>query len=384
MNLPTRRIIALAILVGLLAIAGAGLTASDVGRAVTFSCADDEATVAARGGPRATLGAATVYVGYRQVTANNQDPIVVKFSGGEQVWCRTDYEQTGVDGRAYGVLWDADGLYVVFSVDGGNYDFNFGTANGWLRSYGAGGGPKVAVISQLDPADGRPVHGTFLSAQLSNGNTNSLEVLDLCRVQDEIRVVANSWYSPRDVAGRRLTACEGSSPLDYVIAFRPDLTGASAVSSEACGVVDARIQRGCDVRPELAITVATRPHLVSAGDSVTGTVRFANIGQTAADSITVSVTLPVSFTLDSLLAAGVPLTESLAAPPHYVWTGGPLEPGAAGGITATGQISATAPPGFYTLRATIASADAAIAPTSHQISVGVDVLSYYLPLVLRH
>lgn len=228
-----------------------------VGEAVTFSCADDEATVAARGGPRASFNGATVYAGYRQAAANNKNPLVAQFdAGGVQTWCRTDYETTGVDGTAYGVLWDEGGLYIVFSVDGGSYDFNFGTSGGWLPSYGSGGGPKVAVIARLDPATGDPLDGTFVSAVLSDGKTNSLVVRELCWVpgatgDGHLRVVADSWYAPRRADGSRMPNCAGSSPLDYAVDLSASLTGALAVSSFACREVDPDLSLGCILDPRV-------------------------------------------------------------------------------------------------------------------------------------
>ena len=356
---------------------------ADVDDAVTISCAEDEATIAARGGPRASLGGATVYVGYQQVSSNNQNPIVVQFSGGERQWCRTDYEQTGVDGTAYGVFWDAEGLYVIFSVDGGSYDFNFGASNGWLSSYGAGGGPKIAVISQLDPATGDPLHGTFLSAVLSNGKTNSLVARDICRVGDEIRVLADSWYAPRHLDGRRIESCEGSSPLDYAIAFSLDLTTARAVSSVACGVMDEALSTGCAA--DLYIAPAARPARVSAGDAVTYTLAFGNAGGLSVPDSAISATLPAPFALHQIAHAGMPLTLTTQAPPFYAWDGAPLPPNSAGILTFTGRVTTTTPPGFYPLHASISSSASDATPSNNEatITLGVDVLSTYLPVAIK-
>lgn len=356
---------------------------AEVGGAVTFSCADDEATIAAKGGPRASLGGTTVYVGYQQVSSHNQNPIVAQFSGGERQWCRADYEQTGVDGTAYGVFWDAEGLYVIFSVDGGSYDFNFGASNGWLSSYGAGGGPKVAVISQLDPATGDPLHGTFLSAVLSDGKTNSLVVRDICRVGDDIRVLADSWYAPRHTDGRRIESCAGSSPLDYAIAFSPDMTTARAVSSVACNVVDEDLSTGCAA--DLYIAPSVHPARVSAGDAVTYTLAFGNAGGVAVPDLTISATLPAPFTLHQIDHAGIPLTLTTQAPPFYAWDGATLPPNAAGILTFTGRVTTTTPRGFYPLHASISSTGSDAMPGNNEttIALGVDVLSIYLPVTTK-
>ncbi|MFP4395303.1 MAG: hypothetical protein ACLFTI_08575 [Anaerolineales bacterium] len=41
---------------------------------MVISGAEDEATIAAKGDPRVSLGGATVYGGYQQVSSNNQNP----------------------------------------------------------------------------------------------------------------------------------------------------------------------------------------------------------------------------------------------------------------------------------------------------------------------
>lgn len=194
---------------------------------------------------------ATYVIGYRQVSSINQDAILVKFSAaGEKVWCRQDYDTAPPDSRGYGLLWREPFLYAVFSVDGGGSGFD-ALADGWLRSYNdassGGGGPHVAVILQIQPESGDALHGTFITSRLSSGAVNSLQVTEMCGVGENVRVVANAWYSPRRTDRTRIPNCAGASPLDYVIEFTPDLRQATAVSSFACGEVNPALVGGCAV-----------------------------------------------------------------------------------------------------------------------------------------
>ncbi|MEM1001545.1 MAG: hypothetical protein AAGH46_02725, partial [Bacteroidota bacterium] len=97
-------------------------------------------------------GAATVNfnetyfaIGHQQITANNQDPILMRFDNGELAWSRADYETNLSDGTGTGVIYDPtnDRLHVVFTstgVDGpSETDYRRFTTNGWLSNYGFGG-----------------------------------------------------------------------------------------------------------------------------------------------------------------------------------------------------------------------------------------------------
>ncbi|MGF1662576.1 MAG: hypothetical protein ACFCVG_08910 [Kineosporiaceae bacterium] len=217
---------------------------SDVGPAEVypFSCGDSEAAVAASGAPHVIAGSGAVYVGAQQVEGDNQDPRVVRFEGGEQVWCRDDLETSGDDGRAYGVLWSGDRLYVVVSAVGTqgepSGDLRRYTGSGWLTSYtdaspGGGGGAEVSVLVQLDPVTGEAVAGTWLTAVTADGETNSLVVTALATVGGDVVVDADAWYSPRGADGRPL-ACSGSSPFPTRYTFAPDLSAVVDVRARGC------------------------------------------------------------------------------------------------------------------------------------------------------
>lgn len=170
----------------------------------------------------------TFFIATVQVSADNQDPVVIAFSNGVKLWAKQDYETTPPDSTGLGLASDGTDLYAVFTVDGGTYDtpfFTDYTSGGWIISYGQGGGSKVTVILKLDPADGTPEAGTFVIAKLSNGNSNSLLGTGLQIHSDHLLFTADSWYSPLDVNKERISV-SGSSPFDYRLTLKKDLSGA--------------------------------------------------------------------------------------------------------------------------------------------------------------
>ncbi|MCC5944737.1 MAG: hypothetical protein JJT94_07355 [Bernardetiaceae bacterium] len=156
----------------------------------------DDATIALSAQTSISDAAGNTYqVGFDQVSSNNQDPFVRKTNrNGEELW-RLRYENTPVDGRALLVALDAaQNPWVVFSVDGGSNDGGYITrkeldnseafTNVFQNSYGRGGGPKVSVLARLNPENGKIQRGTFVTARLDNGNTNTLRIVKLGFVSD--------------------------------------------------------------------------------------------------------------------------------------------------------------------------------------------------------
>jgi hypothetical protein len=210
---------------------------SSIGKGVTFTCNDSEATIKAKNGPKVTFGTTTIYIGYQQVSSVNKDPRIVRFDNGVRKWCRTDYETTGDDGTGYGLLWDGSGvLYGVFTSTGsqtGN-DFRRFATGRWLSSYGSGGGPKVAVIARINPTDGTVNYATFVSARkLSDGKTNSLTVTGLSWNGTNLTVQANSWSNPRRPDRSSMT-CTGASPFQYTAVFSGDLIKVNSATAVTC------------------------------------------------------------------------------------------------------------------------------------------------------
>ncbi|MEH1944756.1 MAG: hypothetical protein V7L01_31700 [Nostoc sp.] len=210
---------------------------SSIGNAVTFSCNDSEATIKAKNGPKVSSGNITIYIGYEQASSNNKNPVTALFNNGIKTWCRNDYETTNDDGTGYGLFWDgANVLYGVYSATGsqtGN-DFRRFATGRWLSSYGSGGGPKVAIIARINPANGQVDYATFLSAKKAdNGQTNSLVVQNLSWNGTNLTVQAKSWWTPRRANTNSMT-CSGSSPYQYTAVFTGDLATVNSASAVTC------------------------------------------------------------------------------------------------------------------------------------------------------
>ncbi len=205
---------------------------------VSFSCRDSEAVIRRKSGPVVSFGRSRIYAGYQQVSRDNQNPIVVRFDQGRRTWCRTDYESTEDDGKGYGLLWNgSNDLYTVFTATGtqgtASQDYRRFSTRGWLRSYGNGGGSQVSVIVRLNPNTGNPTAGTFLTAVLSSGRTNSLVVRDLEWADGQVIVTADAWYSPRRIDRQPMT-CTGASPFVYTLTLGANLSQVSAAAAERC------------------------------------------------------------------------------------------------------------------------------------------------------
>lgn len=183
-------------------------------------------------------GAITYAIGYRQVSALNQDAVLAKFVGNDLIWERSDFETTGDDSRGYALLWDGgQKMYAVFSVTGtqgeASEDFRRFAQNGWHSSYGQGGGAKVAVVASINPDDGEPISATFVMSRLQNGNANSLVVNNMELLNNgHLKLYSDAWFSPYK-ASRMLFNCQGTSPFAYTLVLDADLM--MAVSAEAAG-----------------------------------------------------------------------------------------------------------------------------------------------------
>lgn len=217
---------------------------SSVRETVNFAGIDttSETAVRALGGPSITVDNTTLYIGYEQVTSLNQDPRLISFTNGVRDWYRTDYEVTNDDGTGTGLVWDGttDSLYATFTSTGtqstADQDFREFATNGWLPSYGQGGGAKVSILARIDPATGNVLDATFISAVLSNGNSNTLRVTGLGLNGDNVVVSADSFFSPRRTDKTAMTFTgSGGSPFGYTIEFNPDLSTALRAEAPSFG-----------------------------------------------------------------------------------------------------------------------------------------------------
>lgn len=224
---------------------------SSVKNAVTFGINDSEAAISAKNGPKVTIGTTTVYIGYRQVTSANKDPILVSFNNGVRRWVRTDYETTNDDGTGTGLAWDGSNLYAVFTSTGtqpGNGYSRF-TGSGWLRGYtdgspGGGGGSRVSILAKVDLATGNIQSATYLTARndrrtvtVADDRTNSLTVKGLQFSGGTVIVQADSTYAPRRPDKTSMTqrvgggALSANSSYNYEVVLAGNL--GSALSTKA-------------------------------------------------------------------------------------------------------------------------------------------------------
>lgn len=223
--------------------------AVDIDNRKTFECNESEQTLLNRGvthvyidppnGPRDAI-----YIGYRQVSANNQNPIITRFVDGVRQWCHNDLETSGDDQFGYGLLWDGDErLYAVFGATGtqgtSSEDFREYATNGWLRHFtdassGSSTGGRAAVIAAFDVETGLPTHATFFTARLgSNGKVNSTTVRDMAfTASGGIRLVADSAFAPRNTDKTAMDCT--TTPLTHEMSFTADLSTATGSRSTNC------------------------------------------------------------------------------------------------------------------------------------------------------
>jgi hypothetical protein len=347
------------ILVGFSASAQTGSVIVSPSQAKVISCGQSEAALLAANVPYLSLAGSRYFFGYRQTSADNQDPVVAKFTNGVQNWCRQDYEITGDDGRSYGLFWNGTDLYGLFTATGTQgapaQDYRRFTGSGWLRTYsdgspGGGGGPKVSILLKIDPATGQGLagQGTFITSRLiSNGKTNSLEIRDLYMNSDGHLVVrANSWFAPRRVNRTPMatTASTGGSPHDYTLVLSADLTTAvctSAVNWDNGGIT-------CNASPANGLAINSVSQFAFCG----GTPASFSVGLAANGSFGVGN----QFRVELSDAAG-----NFAAVPPVIGSG------SASPITVS--LPASQPVGNYRLRVTATDPAISSAPFASQLSV---------------
>jgi len=220
--------------------AAAQTPVKSIGTGKNINCKMTYSQLKNSGTPYVALNKVTFFIGYRQVTSINKNPVLIRFDGWKRTFCRTSYEVTGDDSTGYGLYWNGSkALYAVFSSTGtqgtSSQDFRRFATKGWLKSYGSGGGAKIAIVARVLAANGNVTHATFLSARKSDGKSNSLTVKDLSFANAQLTVRADSWFSPRK-ADRTAYACTGSSPFDYEIVFDAGLT--KAISTQVYNDTD--------------------------------------------------------------------------------------------------------------------------------------------------
>ncbi len=292
-------------------------------------CTMSEAAIAATGAPRLTIGGSNYYIGTRQVTATNQNPIIIKFTGGVRDWCREDYENDAVEGRGYGLYWSGTDLYAIVSINGHSSGLQRFTSRGWLRhftDYMPLGSPIVSgaratVIFKINLRNGEGMvgHGTFLSSRTADNRANTVLIRDISRDGvGNLVLRADSWNNPRRIDKEAMHPISpGSEPYDYTLIMTSDLMSAICASAVgwnnhtgiACSGAPAIILTGSKIQVVLGSTVITSgTGSVNFGTTPVGTpvVRTFTIRNTGTAALTVGTlaALPAGFDLVGTFPTG--------------------------------------------------------------------------------
>lgn len=176
--------------------------------------------------PSVTVGEATMYVGFRQASGNNQNPIVARFDAGELVYC-VEHEDDPPDARAVGITWNGgDVAYVVYTVVGGGTDLE--GKEGFLSSYApgaiSGGGPNVSVVGRVSAATGALETATFVIAVKSDNKVNTHNPAGAVTVLEDgtVEFLGESAHKPIDADGRSAMNCT-DYPFSSRYRFSQDL-----------------------------------------------------------------------------------------------------------------------------------------------------------------
>lgn len=174
-----------------------------------------------------TDGSGNVYtIGFDQVSSDNQDAFIRKEdSGGNQIW-KVTYESTAVDGRGVNIFIDASGnIWASFTVDGGSTSGDYinqkeiesnAFSGVFANGFGSGGGKKVSILAQINPDTGKIIKGTFLTARLTNGNTNSLNVGKLGSKNGNLAIYVESaaWPPGKGTSYSRFPSITDADRID--------------------------------------------------------------------------------------------------------------------------------------------------------------------------
>lgn len=189
-----------------------------------ISCSADLESLRAQAAPRVEIDGVTLVVGYEQV-GDNQNPLVVRFEGDDQIYCRR-HETSGPDGRAWGVTWNGGAVaYVVYTVVGGGTELE--NRNGWLSSYApgsiSGGGPRVSYVGRVSVADGELESGSLIIAVKSDNKVNSHSPAGAITVRADgnVEFLGSSAHKPIDVNQKAMSCTDYPFNSRYV--FTPAL-----------------------------------------------------------------------------------------------------------------------------------------------------------------
>lgn len=201
------------------------------------SCETSAEALAASKLARVSANGSTMYVGFHQVSGDNQDPFAARVDGDRVAWC-VYHENDPPDGRALGLAWDGGPVaYVVYTIVGGGTDLEMA---GWFRSYGghagiAGGGKKVGVLGRVDAVTGALTAATHLPAVLEGRKLNSHAPADapLVLASGQVEYRGSSAHKPLGADGKNPMGCT-DYPFDTTYRFSPDLAALACATSTNC------------------------------------------------------------------------------------------------------------------------------------------------------
>lgn len=198
-------------------------------------CAGDKASLDSLA--KVTVGDTTLFVGFEQTSADNQDPLIARYDGDRRVYC-VHHENDGPDGRAVGLTWNGgEYAYVVYTVVGGGSDLE--GKQGWLGAYAPGairgGGPKVSYVGRVNVTTGALETGTFIIAVKSDNSVNSHGPRGPVSLREDgtVEFSGDSAHKPIDADGQRAMACT-DYPFTTRYRFSADLKTLVCADSTQC------------------------------------------------------------------------------------------------------------------------------------------------------
>ncbi len=151
--------------------------------------------------------------GYLYVIENTDEdknrttiPTISRFRPDGNLEWKVEYDNSSV--KVTGVLITLDELnrpWAVFHVNGDSGSSNYirvkhvsenAFKNVYQPLYGTGGETNISLIARINSSNGIIEKATFLSSQLSNGNSNTLEVLAVGVNRRTVHVQAESAFTP--------------------------------------------------------------------------------------------------------------------------------------------------------------------------------------------
>lgn len=133
-------------------------------------------------------------------------PTISRYGADGNLQWKTEYDNSPV--KVTGVVITLDELnrpWALFHVNGDSGNNSYirikhvsenAFSNVYQSSYGMGGGADITLIARINGTNGVIEKATFLSAQLSNGNSNTFMALAIGVNDRTVRIQAESAFTP--------------------------------------------------------------------------------------------------------------------------------------------------------------------------------------------